>query len=125
MQTDPAVASVGAKDATVGADGKARLHLTTGVETSDDHEHGDLIVTPVSVSTDLQRTQISNLLELVQALILDALPGPVQGIVAQVLGPLKSSTQAKLQELVSVHGPVTWITVNHHGPAGPATPAGR
>jgi hypothetical protein len=120
VQTDPTVATMGAKDATVGSDGKARLHLTTGVETSDDHEHGDLVVTPVSVSTDLERTQIGNLLDLVQSVLLDALPSPVHGIVAQLLGPLKSSTQAKLQDLVSVHGPVTWITVNHHGPAGPS-----
>jgi hypothetical protein len=123
VQADPGVATVGDQDATVGADGAARLHLTTGTETQDDHDHGDLVASPVSVSTDLERTQIQQLLELVKAVLLDALPGPVQGIVAELLGPLQSATQQKLQELLSVAGPVTWLTVNHHVPGATPSPA--
>lgn len=123
VQADPGVATVADQDATVGADGTATLHLTTGTETQDDHDHGDFVASPVAVSTDLKRTQINQLLDLVHALLLDALPGPVQGIVAELLGPLKSATQEKLQELLMVSGPVTPLTVNHHTPGATPTPA--
>lgn len=123
VQAAPEVATAGERDTVVDADGQARLHLTTGTETEADHDKGDLISSPVAVSTDLKRTQIDKLLDLVQSLLIGGLPGPVKEIVGDLLGPLKSSTRAKLTELLSVQGPVTWITVNHHGPAPEETPS--
>lgn len=123
VTADPSVATVGSKDTQVGADGTATLHLTTGTETQADHDKGDLIATPVAISTKLERTQVKNLLDLVHGVLIDGLPGPVQNIVSSLLGPLKSSTQAKLADLLSVQGPVSWVTVNHHGPAPEETPS--
>ncbi|MBO9522008.1 MAG: hypothetical protein J7518_10770 [Nocardioidaceae bacterium] len=99
-----AVARVTTTDPRIGADGTARLHLTTGTETAADHENGPLLAEPVAVSTS------------VAALRVPSLPALLTG--------LFGANPALLPDLVSVQGPVGWVTINHHGPAPGKTPSG-
>ncbi|WP_341928237.1 hypothetical protein [Nocardioides psychrotolerans] len=98
--------TLGEQDEKVGEDGAARLRFTTLPQADQD---GIPVTHAVIVKVDLKRTQIDKLTELVDRIVLGALPGPARAIVDTLLGPLRSKAQAKLAELLSVAGPTTDI----------------
>lgn len=98
--------SRGEADEKVGEDGAARLRFATLPQ---EDQEGVPVAHTVIVKVNLKRTQIDKLTELLDKIVLGALPGPARAIVDALLGPLRSKAQAKLAELVSVAGPTTDI----------------
>jgi hypothetical protein len=105
------------EDAKVNETGTATKSFLTGAESAEDAEKGPQLVAVVSVRSNVTRTAIDKLGTLLTGLLLDQLPGPAAGIAAQLLGPLKSTVQTKLEKLTSVEGHAVNVFVIHHGPA--------
>lgn len=111
------IAQKQSQDAKVDADGTARLRFTTGSETAKDHDQGVLQVGVVNVSTDVERTQVDDLLKVVESVVISQLPGPAGDIVASLLGPLREEARIKLEQLLKVKGKARAFVVSYHGPA--------
>lgn len=102
--SDPyATTDLGAQDDVLDAAGTARLAFATKDQDPSELD-GAPVAYPVLVGTDVERAQVKKLTDLISDLLLGGLPAPARSIVDQLLGPLKSATQAKLAELVSVQG---------------------
>jgi len=117
------VTSLGKVDDKVDDAGNATLAMTTGVESKEAAAKGDPVVSLVSVSAEVERTQIQDLSKLVSAMLIDQLPPGIRSYVQLVFGPLESEINTKLAGLVTVGGLQTNVTVIHHGPAKPDDPA--
>ena len=101
---DPyATTALGAADAVLDDLGTARLGFAT-LPQDPSELSGSPVAYPVLVRTDVERTQVQKLTDLIADLLLGALPAPARAIVDQLLGPVKSATQAKLAALVSPKG---------------------
>ncbi|MCZ4498338.1 MAG: hypothetical protein JWQ74_891 [Marmoricola sp.] len=116
------VTSLGKVDDKVDDTGNAHLAMTTGVESKDDAAKGSPIVSLVSVSAEVERTQIQDLSKLISAMLIDQLPPGIRSYVQLVFGPLESEINTKLAGLVTVGGLQTNVTVIHHGPTKPDDP---
>lgn len=116
------VTSLGKVDDKVDDAGNAHLTMTTGVESKEDAAKGDPVVSLVSVSAEVERTQIQDLSKLISAMLIDQLPPGIRSYVQLVFGPLESEINTKLAGLVTVGGLQTNVSVLHHGPAKPDDP---
>lgn len=113
----PGVVTEGQQDATLDDGGRAQLHLTTLTESQEDHDEGDLILSYVDVSATVTRLAVEELSQMLQKVVLSALPEAVAGIVAKLLGPLAGEATDKLAKLVDASGKASSVEVQHHGPA--------
>lgn len=101
---DPyATTNPGARDSVLDTAGTARLAFATKDQDPSELD-GSPVAYPVLVGTDVERTQVKKLTDLIADLMLGGLPAPARAIVDALLGPVKSATQAKLAELASVKG---------------------
>lgn len=117
VDADQQVAQVQEMDKVVGEDGTATLRFTTGTESAKDHEKGDEHTGIVSISASVKRSQIDDLIKLVDGLFLDQLPAPVAAIVDPLLGPVRTEARTRLQKLAQAEGKAGTMLVDYHGPA--------
>jgi hypothetical protein len=110
---DAAAAVETHRDTVVDAAGDAVLTFSTPPEEATD---GVPVVYPVLIGMTVERAQIDKITDLVDTIVLGALPKPALEIVQQLLGPKVGEAKKKLAELVSVAGPVSDIQSIRHEP---------
>lgn len=117
-------AKVTREDAVLDGSGKAELRFEPGTETIDRHENGPLTYAAYGVGVTVQRTAIDTMVDLVEGLLLSALPAVIQPVVTSLLGPVDSAVRAELAELTQARSKANvFVTVTkHEEPEPSATP---